>query len=234
MPRLVSRQKFLPGGWKYYQPEIKFEARQHMSFQGLVQALIYARAANPHLVQKHGWSLDYDTVANEVDAWNAKVAAEFGWTEYYTDGEPTGGNRQPFHQPPQNRPGPLQVAAGAKPVVEWLMSGAEAVPMEQANKRAEICVTCPLNEKGDWKRWFTVPVAEAIMTALHSRKSMKLATAFDESIFLCGACACPLKLMVHFPIERKMKALKRDTFDQMPDFCWVRKEANEKGLNPAP
>jgi len=225
MPRLVSRNKPIPNGLRYYQAEIKFEARQNMSFQGLVQALIYARAANPHLVQKHGWSLDYDTVANEVDSFNAKICAEMGWHDYITDGEPTGGNRQPFHQPPQSRPGPLQVAAGAKPVVEWLMSGAEAVSQEQANQRAAVCAECPLNEKGDFTRWFTVPVAEAIRQALNARRSMKLSTTHDEALQICSACLCPLKLKVHMPIDRIWPKLSQESKESLHPKCWILAES---------
>ena len=196
-----------------------------MSFHGLVQAVINARQANPHLVQKFGWSLDYDTVANEIDSYNAAVAESMGWTEFFTSGEPQGHPRS-FHQPPSSFPSsPLQVAAGAKPVIEWLASGAEAVKPEQATARALVCSKCPLNGKGDWTRFFTVPVTEAIRGALSQRSQWKLETEYDSVLGTCDACTCPLRLKVHMPIDRIWPKMKPEIRDSLHQDCWIRKES---------
>lgn len=225
MAKLISRDRFIPGGWQFYQPEIKFTARPNMSFRGLVEALINARQANPHLVQKHGWSLDYDTVANEVDLFNATICEQMGWTDYFSAGTPESGRRSFPH--PQTHLHPSRAGAvvgGAKILVDWIKSGAEAVPAEQAEKRALVCSRCPLNERGDFSRWFTVPVSEAIRATIADRNGMGLKTSHDEQLSICGACLCPLKLMVHIPLEMKLKSMNQESKDALWENCWIRAE----------
>jgi hypothetical protein len=102
MHRLKSRDKQIPNGFWFRQPEINWHSKKvlgmHPSFSTLVNAVISARRANPHHAAKHKWSLNRDAVANEVEAFQVKICLAGGWTSYLT--ESGGGAPPPLSQPP--------------------------------------------------------------------------------------------------------------------------------------
>lgn len=194
------------------------------SFDTIVRQLIAHRAGNPRLAAKYGWSTDYDTVANEVDAFNAQMCKAMGWNQYIDEGVQSA-PPAPFPVPPSSPLQKLGVAAvGAKTLVSWISSGAEAVPAELAEKRAATCVACPMNDKGDWSRWFTVPVSNAIREMLALRKGMNLSTSLDDKLQVCTACGCPLKLKVHIERGRIVREMGPETVAKLHESCWIPKE----------
>jgi len=223
MPRLKSREKFPPGGFQYFQPESQWNAPQNASFEVVVDALIKHRQGNPYLVEKHGWSVDRETVRNEIDSFTARRCEQFGWNDYIFSGAPDPA------PPPKSMPPPTilqklgSVAGGAENLVEWIDSGAEAVSSELANTRAKICSDCPQNGKGDFSRYFTVPVSEAIRHRLNQRQGMNLNTAYDDQLNVCEACLCPLKLKVHFKLERILPHMDAETRARLDPRCWILK-----------
>src|SRR5215813_15336613 len=108
MPKLKSRERFIPGGFQFRQPETNFQAPFQASFETIVQALIAHRKANPHLVTTHGWSVDPNQVREELDNYNARICKQMGWTDFYYDG---GAPEAPIN--PRSMPRPaLQAIAG--------------------------------------------------------------------------------------------------------------------------
>jgi hypothetical protein len=203
------------------------------SFDVVVSTLIAARAANPALVKQFGWSLDYEAVANEVDESNAAHCIRNGWTNYVIGGDQGGAPAQvPF---PRSRPAPptlsqklSNVAAGSEVIVEWVKSGAEAVPQEQANARAAICAVCPLNGKGGWESYFTVPASNAIRAALRHRGEFGLSTPYDDRLGVCEACSCPVALKCHTPFDKFYNHMTQQAKDGLDPACWIRTEAKGK------
>lgn len=224
MPRLISRQRQIPGGVKFYQAATKWASTPWASFDSVVNSLISHRKGNPALTEKHGWSTDYETVANEVDEFNAHICESMNWKDYITGGG--GAQPAPFSswqgKPLGNLP---NIVAGAKVLVDWINSGAEAVPIQQAESRAAICVKCPKNEKGDWTRFFTVPVSEAIRAELEKRRGWNLSTSHDNELRICGACLCPLKLKVHVPIDKINARISDEARANLDSGCWIRSES---------
>ncbi len=102
----------------------------------------------------------------------------------------------------------------------FVESGGKLVSVEEAERRAAICVACPKNVqlKG------VCGVCAGLMTW-----SVKLAgglkTSHDENLFACGVCGCANRLSVFAPIE----ILKDDRFepDAFPVVCWKRPTENE-------
>lgn len=228
--RLISRQKFIPGGFRYFQPEINFRAPRNVSFDAIVKSLIAARAANPAKLKQNKWSLDYNTVANEVDEFNAKLCQSHGWDEYLVSTQvPT----LPKFTPP-NQAAVLQslgaaaarareLVAGAKTLIEWIDSDQPPVPAELSEHRSIVCSTCPKNETGDFTKWFTVPAAELIRRQVQKAQNRQLATPRDAQLNLCTACHCPLKLKVHVPIEWISKRLAAEQIQKLREApsCWI-------------
>lgn len=224
MSRLKDRNRQIPNGFIFLQPETQWKPPPFASFQTIVDSLIAHRVANPYLVQKHGWTTDQTSVANEVAAFNARVCEVMGWNDYIEPGD-GGAPSVPFPSPTPSLSGRLsQLAAGGKILVKWIASGAEAVAPELSHSRASVCVQCPLNGKGDWTSFFTQPVSNAIVAALEDRKQMQLSTPLDDQLGVCEACSCPLKLKVHMKIEPILADMPYESFDALAANCWIRAE----------
>lgn len=228
--RLSSRQRQIPWGFKFRQPEIKWHSRPGSSFDQIVNQLIAARRANPALLAKYNWPTDYNRVADEVDAFNAAVCQTQGWHDFITsEGAPS--------LPKSLPPDPNQAASylrnvaatakelvrGAKTLIEWIDAGQKPVARDQAEQRAAVCAACPLNEAGDLTKWFVVPAAELIRRQVERAQALSLATSQDARLNLCTACHCPLKLKVHVPIEWITKRLSPEQTARLRTApgCWI-------------
>lgn len=113
--------------------------------------------------------------------------------------------------------------AGAKSLIEWVQSGEEPVSAGLAEHRAVLCSLCPLNEPGDFSKWFTLPAAALIKKQIEEAQERKLTTPRDELLNLCTACHCPLKLKVHVPIGYITKRLTPDQMARLHGGreCWI-------------
>lgn len=231
--RLKNRQMQIPGGFKFLQPETGWQPSRFSSFQTIVQAIISHRSANPHLAQKHNWRMDVAGVEDELDTFNATVCARMGWTNYITvpEGEPP--------PPKLKAPSPeeqSQIAAaagrvkkiwsGVRTLSDWVSQGGEAVTPNRSESRAAVCAACPLNGKGDFTQWFTAPAAAAIAGMVEKLKSRKLSTTHDESLNICTACLCPMKLKVHTPISFIKQHLSESVISDLrkAPACWIIEE----------
>ena len=117
MPRLKNRQVSIPGGLKYYDARLRWEAAKNVgsqpSFDTLVNAVISVRKAN----RLSGVSTDYNAVADEVDEFNATLCDKMGWHDYIIGATTRGTSMPPFNPQPLSRLGaPARVAGGGSPV----------------------------------------------------------------------------------------------------------------------
>lgn len=221
---LKNRQAQIPNGFVYLQPETAWIPLRFSSFDSVVDQVIQHRMANPHLINKNGWSVDRATVEMEVDNYNTKHCLQMGWNDYVEGGGPS---PIPFRQPGQSLPlrdRLLNAVAGSATIVDFIANRQEAVADELATSRALRCTACPLNSKGDWLSFFTVPVANAIRIRLEERRGMNLSTPHDALLGKCDACDCPLPLMVHFPLETKVKHMSDRAKNSLHPDCWVLSE----------
>ena len=229
MPRLRDRHKQIPFGLTYHDPATKWRARPFTSFDSIVQQLISLRRANPFLTQQNGWSMDYEVVANEVDLFNALICERQGWNDYIYSGEGEAPQPVPFPNSGTFGRNLRSVAAGGSTLVDWLKSGAEAVPKERAEQRAAVCVACPLNERGTLESFFTRMASEAIRGALNLKREYKLETTRDENLGVCAACKCPMKLKVWLKIDEIAKRLQPDARAALHPSCWIPDELKTDG-----
>ena len=211
----------IPGGLTFYQPETKFQTPKFASFDTIVRSVIAHRNGNPFLVKKNGWATDYESVASEVDAFNAAICQSHGWNQYIVEGGPAIASPKSLTPQPSLLQSSRRLAAGASVLVEWLNDGAEAVPADLANGRALTCVGCPQNEKGDWTSFFTKPVSNAILNQLNRRREMKLTTPSDDKLGVCNACSCPLPLKIHMPLDRILPKMTAESKAALDPRCWI-------------
>lgn len=234
--RLLDRNKQIPYGLKFLQPETQWKPRTaFQSFNSIVTSLIAHRQSRPDLVKSKGWALDYDSVAAEVDAFNATICARHGWNNYISDG--SGAEPPPKPQALlQHEKSVIAAAAGKAKKIwggintlnEWIDSGAPPVAQLKAEDRASICAACPKNGKGDFTSWFTKPAADAITKQIEKLRAMKLNTSKDSQINICGVCLCPLKLKVHTPIGFIKAHMGHEVMAElrMIPNCWIPKEVD--------
>jgi len=232
---LKNRHCQIPNNLRFYCPILKWTSPNGASFRVICEGYAQAVRANIALAKQKGLPITMTEIENAVDAYNTAICVQNGWDRFIT-----GGAVQPApfrnHPPSVRNPNPPRrgaiasakaVVAGSRIVIEWLASGAEAVPQEQANSRAAVCAKCPLNSKEELSSFFTVPVAVAIKTALETRKGWNLSTPSDDQLGTCTACDCVLKLKSHMVFSAFYPKMSQATKDALDPACWIRKEAAE-------
>jgi hypothetical protein len=92
----------------------------------------------------------------------------------------------------------------------WLAKGLQFVDQSEAERRADICVRCPMNV--DIPACFGCSGVTATVAAIKGNHS----TSKDDRLRVCGACKCNLQTKVFFPKD----VLKRDGVEY-PSNCWL-------------
>jgi hypothetical protein len=102
----------------------------------------------------------------------------------------------------------------SKAAFDWLVTGAQLVPMDHMLRRQAVCLGCPLNN----------PV-KACSCSLFYKTINKLVPAERRHVemHVCGACGCSTNAKVQMPIETVIKA-DGDRRINYPLGCWVRSE----------
>ena len=186
-----------PGNWQFVQQESKYHMAA-VTFDSLLgKVLAHRKNMNYPLVSE-----GYNTLSDEVQdyiCWSLnpvdQVAnCQMGFTTV------TSVNWQ-------------VVAKFLRTMGSWFMShGFSPAPQEEADRRALICSTCPLNVglSGCGPCALTL---QGIRAAL-----LKRSTPYDAQLSACGICGCDNALSVHVPLE----ALKAgDTSAGIyPEWCW--------------
>jgi hypothetical protein len=231
MLRIRNKRANVPNGYLYVQRETGFDVskvipHQISDFNAVCQAIRQHRISNPQF--KLNTSLP--AIEAEVEAVNvARIAAMPGGRDTYLmevgSAQPSSFSPAPVHSLQNLAAKARAVSTGAKTILDFEESGDSPVVNELATKRAEICATCPQNESGDFTRFFTIPIAERIKAQLERAHEMKLTTPFDNQLNVCGACLCPLKLKVHFPLAFILKHMSEDVKAKLDRRCWILKEA---------
>lgn len=223
-----SEHRIPPKGWRFYQAETKWRAPTPISstLSQTVQLVRAMRLKNPAITARFKLATHPEAIKSEVIKYNRKI-----------NGLPEEGTPLPFLTPrsTSRNVGAGAVAAnwarrtatGVATLADWLGEGAVPVKSELAEHRASICAECPKNLPGDLLSFFTKPVSELIRKQLEERKQLSLSTTHDEKLSVCDACGCPLRLLVHVPIEVKLKKMNKKIKEALDERCWVLSEEKE-------
>lgn len=215
------------GGWTFFQPQTNWRNPMAMvGFDASVKAIIAHRRANKAITLKHQLSTDYDAVATELER-HTRLRL----------GIPSPDPPSFFLRAPQSLKSAVAAAVGD---VKKMWIGAETVwdctakdpePADVSSRRALVCAgatekdRCPKNGKGDFTRWFTMPLSESIRKAESRLRSRNLSTPSDASLGVCEACLCPLKLKVHCNAQVVQKHLDAEVRAELDPRCWILSEA---------
>lgn len=87
------------------------------------------------------------------------------------------------------------------------------VPQEEADRRAQICATCPMNHLGICT---TCNGLKQVAARLVQHRGVKK----DERLGVCAVCGCVLHAKVHIRLNQLPAAEK--SHPDLPEHCWVR------------
>lgn len=226
MPRLKDRNNQIPYSLRFVQTGTSWKPPIGASFNTIVDLLLEHRRANPYLAKKYNWAMDRVSIANEVDVYNAVLCKEHGWLNYIDDIE--GFPPKPLSpRNPSLSQGVSAVVAGAKIIAEMFGSEGPIRDKKLANDRALTCAVCPLNGRGNWTRFFTVPAQAMVRKLLGMVKDLGLQTDLDEELGICEPCGCPLKGKVWARIEHILKHIPAADKAALHPRCWISKEERE-------
>ncbi len=113
-----------------------------------------------------------------------------------------------------------QFKNGTKILTEWLGQGANTVDHRTAQRRADVCIQCPMNGRDSL---ITSTVADAIKQQLEIKAKMNLRVTGEKSLHTCSACGCVNRLKIWLPLQNILP-----TPEEMPSFsetCWLRTES---------
>lgn len=218
-----SRHAFPPQGWFFRQPQTGWVNPMAMvGFDASVKAIIKHRELNRAISLKHQLSLDYNTVANELEKFTRLRV-----------GIPEQAPPSFFHSSSSQMPSRVVAAAvnlrraasGTAVVLDWIQSGGDPVAQDLAERRAAVCVACPKNVPG---AWYTEAPAEMLRAAIEGWQSLKGSTfSFEtkqgDALKSCDVCKCLMRLKVFCPLGHIVDNTKPDIMAEFPPNCWIAK-----------
>jgi len=194
------------------------------SFSEIVRKELDFRSRNPALVEKNGWSLDPDDIAEDVDRYNSKRMLAAGYLNFIDlEGEPDA-------QKKMTLTGMFRNAVNAAAHVKTALSiyrdlfGPEGkvVAKEEAERRGSVCVACPKNDTaGGLKKYFVKEAARELMLVAGMLKDMDVTTSLDDKLGVCQACECPLRAKIFIRNDVLKKNTKADQIAKLDPNCWI-------------
>lgn len=226
---LRSRRLFPPGGFAYFQPQTSWAAPSGATFDEVVNALINHRQSNP----RFNLPTDRDTVAMELDEF---TCLRIGNDPNYC--VTVGGPEKKAHSPSLPGAGASVVAAAGKYIkhttagiglyLEWF-GQAGPVAVEQAERRAAVCLACPQNNtKLSIAQHFNQIVASNLMKVMGMLNDMSLHTSNEDKLGVCEACSCPTASKAWSPLGIILNHLRPESKAALDQRCWITSE--EKSL----
>jgi hypothetical protein len=187
-----------PGGWRYRQPETGFWSKA-ITFESLIRSVAQHRQNNGLRMVAEG----FDTLPQELEDWLCKQMTPDDQTRLCT-----GGVRS------RESIGWREIVGFIESNAQFIADGGQQVPQDEAERRASICSTCPLNVNVDGCGVCKRTVDEYREKFLHAQP-----TSYETQLRACGVCGCDLRSIVHFPL----KALRAKGDHDFPDWCWQKR-----------
>jgi len=187
MLKLVHRDTNPPGGWSYYQEETKTWITQG-DYLRLVSAVERHR-------REH----------------NIPIGPLFEEEIEHQIASRPESHSMPVEVPevlPSRRTTMDDVERFVTTAYKWLHSGGTFVPIDEAERRASICATCPENANVRGCSW-----CRHTLNAMNKHFARQT-TSKDGLLRACAVCGCELKVAVHIPVGDPEPGLA------YPPHCW--------------
>ena len=107
---------------------------------------------------------------------------------------------------------------GIKVLTEWIGEGGVCVDRELAQKRADVCLLCPLNQDG-WA--FTEGAAKMIKQMLEVKSHLEMRVNGEKRLKTCAACGCAVALKLWLPKAKLMDEVSDAEMKRYVSNCWL-------------
>lgn len=212
----INTHTIPPGGWQFYQPQLNWWAPfpVNNTWDQQRRNIAKVRLNNRAIAIKHNLSTDLDAIGIELLVYTRK--------RLNIPDPPKSLPRRPLPQVVADAVAAVsRVTGGGALLLEWEESKLPPEPADVSARRASFCVECPRNGKGDFTRWFTIPVSNLLKQRIQRLHQLELKTPYDDQLGVCEACECPLKLKVHTPMQLVLKHLKPEAKSMLWEKCWI-------------
>ena len=235
--RLKNRNRGIPNGITY-RDGMGHQSPAHSTFTAQGDSMLRARLGNPGMARRYRLSTDRAAIDEELDAGLAQLLHDQGFDDFVISSNQErapGGAPSPVPPHPQKKSSPnlAGLVAGAKTLAE--MFGKDGpVEKDLAEKRATICLACPIHVKadGDWiAELFTGPASAAVRQMLGAIKGSRLETQYDKGLHVCHACGCPVATKIWAQLDHILKHMPQDAKDALAPGCWIK---TLDGASPPP
>jgi len=235
MPRLISRDKFPPGGgFQVLHAETGMAKPFTGSFREAVRFELEFRRSNPSIAQRLNLPVDQNAVESWVDEQNAIRCLSHGWLEYVdVNSAPPSMLNDAQKKSLYGRVAAVVGKGRAAMSAYTSMFGTEGpVARDLAERRAEVCVGCPQNDKKTgFQDYFAAGAATAIMGILGALKDLNHKTSHDGELGICKACDCPLRAKIFVSNKNIVKNMPEEVWPKLERDkvrCWVLSESGRE------
>tara|TARA_R110002020_G_scaffold244589_2_gene458248 strand:+ start:414 stop:965 length:552 start_codon:yes stop_codon:yes gene_type:complete len=108
------------------------------------------------------------------------------------------------------------VVSLTKILVETFLRGNPRVDLDEANRRAKLCVGCPDNVAAEGCR----PCHAGNIEKLVKKLAGDDTTKHDAKLESCRHCGCFNKVQIWFPLDVLQKYQREAVRDALPSHCW--------------
>jgi len=228
-----------PGGWQYFDPKTGYRETKPTEHdrREAAQAIMAMRKNNPHIYK--GGDLTYEASLEALELFTARRLNNQGLSQFLVIA-PTpvalvkkksvpvvakAEGAEPAERSSSWIDKIRKLGTGASTLRDWVGGGMKPVDQATAERRAKVCVACPLNKSGGLVNSITASIASAIHAQSELKNNLKLATPYDSKLNTCSACECPLPLKVWVPSETILNHTSKEVMLDLDKDCWIPKEA---------
>ncbi len=198
---LLKSRSTPPGGWTYLQAETQAIITDENK-DALVDRVV------EHRKYKGLTPTDREEVRKEIER---QICSKLGHNECRKEGPEDKWTPRDGSKP---KVGMTQVLAFSKAAIAFITSGGELVPIEEAQRRAEICRACHFNQE---MTGCSCDIFYKILDAAIP-KARKL-----PGLHVCGVCNCTNSVKVNLTKEQVLASNKgRDLQWPIETACWQR------------
>ena len=154
----------------------------------------------------------------EIEESVCKDAAALGLNVCHTETDGVIGSIQKFVRSVKESVGVNIQAAnqGANTLISWIKAHGYA-SQEEANKRAAVCASCPLNTDVTCKTCAAGGLAMRLLNVKRGRR-----TVHDNVLKHCKVCGCSVLVKVWVPKQVILDNTPAEQMAEFPAHCWIK------------
>ena len=111
--------------------------------------------------------------------------------------------------------------AGIMTIADWFGEGMNPVEPTEANRRALVCASCPLNKFKPAEEHFS-GFAHTVIGIRRWLKERGCRTDLDWKLHVCEACSCPMRVKIWVPLEVLLRRMNPESKAKLHSGCWMK------------